>query len=141
MDKQSISSTLKREIPRLDNKEAFRIAGVLWGEITRYANAKKKEEARSVSGGNISSDLIKHYMESPMSPEFEAKGLRAILHAGIDTGNLPAPLLAALEKIIGINTGEDVKIEMVDFSTAFADMAEAIEICRRPCPVDILVKE
>lgn len=77
---------------------------------------------------------IKRFMENPMSPEDEAKGLRAMLHAGIATGDIPSNLLAVLEKTIGISSGEDDKVEVVDFSTAFPDLAEAVRVCRMQKP-------
>lgn len=119
------------------NKTLSSCAGV----IHRAFSAEAKKLIKSVKAPhgdkperNDFADNIKRFMDNPMSPEDEAKGLRAMLHAGIATGEIPSNLLAVLEKTIGISSGEDDKVEVVDFGTAFKDLAEAIEICRKQKP-------
>lgn len=101
-------------------------------EARKILKTAKAEVPKQVSG-DFSENIMK-FMQNPMSPEEEARGLRAMLHAGISTGEIPSNLLAVLEKTIGISSGEDDKVEVVDFGAAFPDLAEAIRVCRMQKP-------
>ena len=77
------------------------------------------------------SEAIQRFMDNPMTAEEEAKALRAILHAGLSKGDISPQILDKLDRIIGISTGEDDKIEIVDFSEAFPDLATAVSVCMK----------
>lgn len=115
MDKQSISSTLKREIPRIDNKEAFRIAGVFWGEITRYANTKKKEAVETQSKQKAEGECDNS--EYRMTPEERAQVLADLLDKKLKTGEILASELRELKDIFNLKAkDQDISIEQVDYS-------------------------
>ena len=79
-------------------------------------------------GGASVSDNIQKFIDNPMTAEEEAKALRAILHSGLSTGTISPQILDKLDKIIGVSSGEDDKIELVDFRDAFPDIAESVRI-------------
>lgn len=130
---ETIDSMLKSSLSlsKEDNQASWALSKLLGSRINaeiKLAEAECRKEAVATSSGDTFSDSIKKFVDNPMTPEEEAKGLRAMLHAGIFTGELPSNLLAVLEKTIGVNSGEDDKIEVVDFSTAFPDMAMAKDV-------------
>ena len=88
-------------------------------------------KATSAPVGDTFSEVIQKFVDNPMTPEEEAKGLRAMLHAGIFTGDLPSNLLNVLEKTIGVSSGDDNVIEVVDFKDAFPDMESAKQIAMK----------
>ena len=132
MNKQTISNTLVKEL-EIDNKTAHRVAGLIWSDACTYAK-EKVAEATASGGEGALSDQVQYFLDNPMDPEDESRFLRAILHAGLSTGNVSPQVLEKIDKIIGINSGRDESIEVVDFLTAFPDLAEAIELCHKPMP-------
>lgn len=135
MNKDILYSHIKGAFPELDNKALNAYCVSLWGAVSEWKRgevdkATAKLQAKNSEGTSFS-DHIKKFVDNPMSPEEEAKGLRAMLHAGIATGELPSNLLAVLEKTIGVNSGEDDKIEVVCFADAFPDMESAKQIAMK----------
>ena len=136
MKPEALQAQLKASLTMFEwDSAANKVCWAMCKSICSEANATQRAavseaqaatEAKSAEGTSFS-DHIKKFVDNPMSPEEEAKGLRAMLHAGIATGELPSNLLAVLEKTIGVNSGEDDKIEVVDFSTAFPNMHTAKE--------------
>lgn len=126
-----------REVVKLEVERERRKQKDLYEKKLQKLKEKKPSTngGGSGSGGSVSDGLVAKYMENPMTPEEESRGLRAILHAGISTGTIPAPLLDKLDKIIGVSSGEDEVIEVVDFSDAFSSLSESIAICSKPEPV------
>lgn len=113
-------------------------------EASRYALKQEKakhkkamQEAKSKPTDESISEKMQHFMDNPMSEEDEAKALRALLHVGLSTGEISPQLLDKLDKIVGVSTGKDEVVELVDFSKAFPDMATALEICTKPRPEGI----
>ncbi len=138
MDEKSIAATIQIYAPDVDNKTAHRLSCILWGKIKKYGKfweeeGAKEERKKHESRMDADSEL-KNLIENPLTGEEEAKYLRAMLHKGLLDGQLNPQLLEKLDKIIGINSGEDEKIERVDFSEAFPDLASAIEFCEKPKP-------
>lgn len=129
MDKGVIYRILKSANPRLDSKVAHFMSGCVWDDVRKWHKAEMKaaEEKRKVSAEV--DPMIQKFLDNPMSKDEEARTLRAILHAGIAQGTIPAPLLDKLDKIIGVSGGEEEGISVVDFSEAFPDLAEAVRIC------------
>jgi hypothetical protein len=116
-----VAAKHKQEINEIKSKQAA-------------AAARHRQEIKSkqVSGGATISDKIQEFLDNPMTPEEETRSLRAVLHAGLATGEIPAPLLDKIDKIIGINSGEDEAIELVDFSKAFPNLAASVDVCSAP---------
>jgi hypothetical protein len=116
---------LSKQILTAVNKDAKEKAKHL-AEIEK--TKKTEEKSTSVS------DKMQEMMDNPMSEEEESKALRALLHVGLSEGALSPQLLASLDKIIGVSSGKDEAIEIVDFKDAFPSYAKAIEWCGRPEP-------
>ena len=121
------SMALKREGIKIDGDAAQ----IIFNEIALDLRG------RMGGGGELSiapeplSDVIQRFIDNPMTAEEEAKALRAILHAGLSKGDISPQILDKLDRIIGISTGEDDKIEIVDFSEAFPDLATAVNVCMK----------
>jgi hypothetical protein len=129
MNKDKLYSNIKQAFPKLDNKALNSYCVSLWSDISAWHREEKAKvqatsDAKSAEATSFS-DVIQRFVDNPMTPDEEYKGLRAMLHAGIFTGDIPSNLLAVLEKTIGINSGEDDKIEVVNFKDAFPDMESA----------------
>lgn len=100
-----------------------------WREYDR----RREKEAENDQKWDVNSK-IQEFLDNPMPREEEAKMLRAIFHAGLSTGEINAQFLEKYDKIVGVQPEEDSKMELVDFSTAFPDLATAIAICMKPQP-------
>ena len=101
--------------------------------VNQEIKAKTAVQKESAASENISKQ-IRAFMENPMSDEEEAKALRAIYHMNLSSGELSPQLLDKLDKIIGVGTGKDEEIQIVDFKKAFPSYEEAIRICSKPMP-------
>jgi len=95
-----------------------------------FDNFKQVLGAETSEDSGVFGAEVKKFMDNPMTPDEEARALRAILHAGLSKGNIPPQLLEKLDKIIGVSSGEDDEIHVVDWSTAFPDLATAVYECR-----------
>ena len=127
-----------------ENAEFYRVSGKIAAALKRDGftndasrskqcifNVLSTELAGRVGSGKVTNGTLKEWMDNPMSPEDEAKALRAMLHMGLSDGNISPQILDKLDRIIGINTGEDEKIEIVNFATAFPDLDTAIKVCMK----------
>lgn len=143
MTSDEISAILKASLGFLkpfdkDGAKSFNVA--VFETAKQLANLSKKElkEAVKKAESNSSSaeftGMIQQFMENPMSKEEEAKALKAIYHIQLSKGEINTQFLDKYDKIIGVGTEEDDKIELVDFKDAFPDYATAIEICSKPMP-------
>ena len=96
------------------------------------------EEVEKKEGGGESTvtinQRIQEFIENPMPPEQEARMMRALFQAQLASGELNGNMMTAFEKIIGVSTGEDDTIQVVDFSTAFPTLARAVEVCTQAMP-------
>lgn len=110
---KSLASTIQRETKR-DIADA----------VAKVKPAERVETDRK----------LQEFIDNPMSPEDESRHLRAALHVGLANGEINPALLEKLDKIIGVNSGKDTKLELVDFSDAFPDLAESVRICTIPRP-------
>ena len=129
MDKDAIYKILKTCRPNIDSKIAFFMADCIWSDVRKW---HKKEMEESAAKKAQIDPTIQKFLDNPMSKEDEAKMLRATLHAGLASGTIPAPLLDKIDRIIGVNSGEDEGIQVVDFSKAFELLAESVRICTHP---------
>ena len=92
---------------------------------------KPELSGKLVMSEETAEKTLEYYMENPLSPEEEAKTLKAILHRDLDKGNITPQMLEKLDRIIGVNTGEDEKVQIVDFSGAFPDIDTAVKVCMK----------
>ena len=122
---RKVANALKKEGIKYDGDLAQPIFNVLRGELEGRLIGENTQSADMVSAD------IKKWIDNPMSAEEEAKTLRAILHSELSKGTISPQILDKLDKIIGVSTGEDDKIELVEFKDAFTDLAESVEICRK----------
>ncbi len=131
-----IKSALKGILPA--GKESNSAVWALSKQITAAANKETrdavKEAGAKTSPVDIQNNKIQEYLDNPMTEEEEAKMLRATLHAQLASGEINSQLLDKLDKIIGVGSGKDSVIELVDFRDAFPDYATAIEMCHKPQP-------
>ncbi len=136
MNKDAIYKIMKGAYPNLDNKIAFFMADCIWTDVKKWHKSEMKAvEDKSKALKSVEIDpLIQQFLDNPMEAEDESKLLRAMLHAGLSTGTLSPQLLQSLDKIIGVNSGDDTAIEVVDFGTAFPTLADAIEVCSKEQP-------
>lgn len=116
------------------NKAVWAVSKLVATEVNRETRAKvaeAKEEHKPVE--NVS-EQIQRFMDNPMTEDEESRALRAIYQAQLSSGELSPQLLDKMDKIIGVGTGKDEEIQVVDFSDAFPDYATAIEYCGKPQP-------
>lgn len=95
-----------------------------------------RKYGKDKGGGATVSDALQKFLDNPMTPEEESKHLRALLHAGLETGDINPQLLDKLDKIIGVHSEVDEKLEFISWKDAFPDLKTAIDICSRPQPRD-----
>ena len=95
---------------------------------------KKAKESSKQSDAQLVNEKMQELMDNPMSEEQESKALRAIYQYQLSTGELSPQLLDKMDKIIGVGTGKDEEIQLVDFKDAFPSYEEAIRICGTPQP-------
>ena len=138
MNKDAIYKTLKGCNPAGKSKTLFFMAECVWDDVRKWHKAEikrleREEKDRAARAAEID-PMLQSFLDNPMTPEDEAKMLRATLHVGLAGGSIPPQLLDKLDKIIGVNSGKDASIEPVDFRDAFPDLARAIEICEHPKP-------
>ncbi len=136
VNEYTFDSILKRELPSLDNKRSWAIAQEMFKICIAYAKIVEKEAIKSVksSPAHLIDPTIQHFIDNPLTPDQEAAYLRAQLHKELASGADNPQLLDKLNNIIGISSGKEEEIKVVDFSTAFPDLATAIEYCSRGKP-------
>ena len=118
------------------NKAVFTLSRVLRDRFEYEYKERKKKDIESM--GN---DKLQYYLDNPLNSEEEFKYVRAIFHKMIATGEeFDHQVFDKITNKIGFIGGEDSKIEVVDFGSAFKDIEEAIRLCRMACPVDLTVK-
>ena len=131
MDKAQWDFFLKENgVHKSDNKTRFALAGLIHSQVCKLIKMEIKAIETKSKQQHDESELQK-YLDNPLSPEEEAKRLRAMLHMGLDKGDIQPQLLEKLDKIIGVHTEKDDEICVVDWSTAFPDLATALEICQK----------
>lgn len=117
--------SLRIECAREENQAICALSSKLASVFKKELNeAKKKMD----SAGSDYSDKMQFFLDNPLTPEEEAKRLRAMLHVGIDSGNIPPMLLEKLDKIIGVHSEDDNSIQTVQFGDAFPDLHTAKEV-------------
>lgn len=103
-------------------KEVLPVRDSLFGIIRPYLEA-------SVDSGDVDvNPSVRKFMDKPMTPDEEYKALRAILHSDLARGTINPQMLDKLDRIIGVNSGEDDVINVVDFSEAFPSLQKAIDV-------------
>ena len=135
---------LEKGIEKEDNKKRWYLAGALHSQVCTVVKLEVKEakekQGRANAGQSAIADQIQKYVDHPLEPKEEGLKLRATLHWLIDTGAI-TDNVALAEKIIkeiGVHSEDDTSIEVVDFSSAFPDLKTAIEMCTKPCPIDVV---
>ena len=127
-----------------ENAEIYRFALNVARDLNKHGLVKEVMKAKQIiyenlapllrgkmgagEGATTISEDIQRFMDNPMTPEEESKALRAILHSGLSKGDISPQILEKLDRIIGVSSGEDETNEMVDFSTAFPDLAAAVKV-------------
>ena len=127
-----------------ENAEIYRLALKVAQELKKQGFVTKTMEARQViyhmiapvlkgkigagEGATTIADDIQRFMDNPMTPEEESRALRAILHSGLSKGDISPQILDKLDRIIGVSSGDDETIMVVDFSEAFPDLATAVRV-------------
>ncbi len=115
------------------NKMVWSLSKQISSQYNREIKTAVSEKAKA-SDADIINVKLQELMDKPMSEEQESKALRAIYQLQLSTGELTPQLLDKMDKIIGVGTGKDEEIQIVDFSEAFPDYAAAIEYCGKPQP-------
>jgi hypothetical protein len=115
------------------NKSVWSVSKQISSKLNMEIKEVAAKEKESAASENISAQ-IKKFMANPMSEEEEAQALKAIYHMNLASGDLSPQMLEKIDKIIGVGKGKDEEIQLVDFSDAFPDYAEAIRICSQPQP-------
>lgn len=143
MNRDAITAVIKRNMPDSDNKIVNTISNeirslhlVACKEQVKKAKVEYEAKGASLHGGGDGKSL-QHYLDHPLDAECEEKLLRARLHMNLESDDqLNSQLLSRISDIIGIKKAEDVRpILVVDFRTAFPDLAGLIAICEKPAPV------
>lgn len=131
MIKTALASFLPKEantaIWAVSKQVAASYSKAVRAEIKAIKSDKAKEH-------EMSNSMLQEFIDNPMDEEQESKALKAIYHMGLSTGNLSPQMLEKIDKIIGVGTGKDEEIHLVDFSDAFPNYEEAIRICGQAQP-------
>ena len=149
MDKQQWDAWLRSNgVMKGDNQARWVVAGSLHSKHIAELKELKKEHKSEITAkdaeikelkrakGELSArasqnNTLQYYIDNPLDAVQEHASAKAVLHMMLDTGDINPQLFDKLVSQIGMSTGEDEKIEVVDFSTAFPDMASAIASCHR----------
>ena len=108
-------------------------AKVLLAEFKKELKESKKEIKDDVTSKTFSEE-IQFFVDNPMSEETQAKKLSAMYYLQLDKGELNPAFLTQYDKIVGVATEKDDKIEPVDSKDAFPSYAQAIDMCSKPMP-------
>lgn len=123
----------EKEDRRVYNQLVHCAAKVLLAEYKQELKEATKSTKKEVESKSFSEE-IQFFVDNPMSEETQAKKLSAMYYLQLDKGELNPAFLDKYDKIVGVATQKDDKIEIVDFKDAFPSHAAAIEMCSKPMP-------
>lgn len=92
--------------------------------------ARHREDMKKKGGGGgvqTTADL-KKYLDDPMTDDERARYVRAAMDVELSKG-ASIQDLERVAKTFGLGKSEDTSIAVVDFGTAFKDLAEAVAVC------------
>jgi len=102
--------------------------GGSWRKEVKDAGKQVEQAQKSLS------DELEELVANPLSKERRIELLEGIYDKMLLSGDVDTQFLDKYHKIIGVDTDEDDRIEIVDFSDAFPDYETAIRICQEAQP-------